>query len=72
MGKSATRLAQQYIRSKANQQQLCRFDHDKKSAEDLQHPPQLPSRSFMINALIQARREKREKRNGVDNERATA
>lgn len=54
------RVVSSYIRSSANKQQLCRDEHDEKSLEDLKNPPPLPDRRFMINALIKARKKKRE------------
>ena len=60
VGKQAvSKLVKNFIRSKANQQQICRWEHDKKSLEDLKNPPEIPSDRFMIDA-IKASRKKRE------------
>lgn len=64
MGKGATKLVQNYIRSKANQQQLCRFEHDKKTREEWENPPELPTERFMIDAIKRVRLERKQKNGG--------
>ena len=56
---SASALLKNYIRSDANKQQLCRYEHDQKSLEDLRNPPEIPDEKFMIDAIIKSRRAKR-------------
>lgn len=58
----ASALLKNYIRSDANKQQLCRYEHDQKSLEDLQNPPEIPDERFMIDAIIKARRARRERK----------
>lgn len=60
MGRQAcSKLLKNFIRSKANQQQLCRNEHDIKTAEEWKNPPIVPSERFMIDAIVRARREHR-------------
>ena len=59
MAKGASALVRNYIRTPANQQQLCRFEHDQKSLDDLMYPPELPSERVMIGAIMQARRDRK-------------
>ena len=62
IGRQATSaLVKNYVRSKANQQQLCRWEHDKKTVEEWQNPPELPTERFMIDAIKEARRLKRQR-----------
>ena len=56
MGKSASSLVKAYIHSPTNKQQLCRNEHNEKSREDLVNLPELPSRDFMVAAIMRARR----------------
>ena len=56
MGKGAVALVRNYIRSRPNQQQLCRQDHDIKSLSEWASPPELPPEREMIDQLIAARR----------------
>lgn len=53
MGRAATAspLLRNYIRSKANQQQLCRLEHDKKTIEDWDNPPLPPTDFEMVTAI---------------------
>ena len=57
----ATTLLKNYIRSDANKQQLCRWEHDKKTIDEWNNPPELPSEAFMISAIKEARLRKRKK-----------
>ena len=58
MGRQATAsaLLKNYIRSTANQEQLCRWDHDRKTVDELKNPPEIPTDRFMIDAIVAARR----------------
>jgi hypothetical protein len=58
MGRQATAsaLLKNYIRSPANQEQLCRWDHDEKTREEYENPPEIPTDRFMIDAIVRARR----------------
>lgn len=56
----ASTLLKNYIRSKANQQQLCRWEHDQKTIDEQIDHPEIPSERFMIDA-IKASRAKRKK-----------
>lgn len=58
MGRGANALLRNYIRSDDNKQQLCRHEHDLKTAEEFKDHPELPSERFMIDALIRARKER--------------
>ena len=52
IGRQATSaLVKNYVRSKANQQQLCRWEHDKKTVEEWQTPPEIPPERVMIDAI---------------------
>lgn len=59
MGKCASKLVQNYIRSRANKHQLCRNEHDKKTLEEFRCPPEIPDERFMIDAIIKARKRNR-------------
>lgn len=54
-------LLKNYIRSPANKQQLCRWEHDSKTAREIASPESIivPSQRFMIDAIIRARHGKR-------------
>lgn len=56
MGKGATALVRNYIRSTDNQQQLCRDEHDQKTVEEWGNHPKLPDDRYMIDALIALRK----------------
>ena len=55
----ATTLLKNYIRSTANQQQLCRWEHDQKTVDEWNNPPEVPSEAFMIAAIKEARARKK-------------
>lgn len=55
MGKGAIKLVKRFIHSPENYQQLCRWEHNEKSIEDLQNPPELPDVEFMRAAVRAAR-----------------
>jgi len=54
----ATTLLKNFIRSKANQQQLCRWEHDEKTIDEWDNPPEIPSDRFMIDAIKRSRRKR--------------
>ena len=51
----ATTLLKHFISTPANKVQRCRWEHDFKTEEEQQNPPQLPSEKFMIDAIRRAR-----------------
>ena len=60
MGRKATSaLVKNYIRSAANQEQRCRWEHDQKTLEEWYNPPEIPPEQVMIDALKELRRKKR-------------
>lgn len=59
MGRGASSLLRNYIRSEDNQQQLCRHEHDIKTAEERNDQPELPSDRFMIDTLVRLRANKK-------------
>ena len=55
----ASTLLKNYIRSTANQQQLCRWEHDQKTIDEWNNPPIIPSEAFMISAIKESRRRRK-------------
>lgn len=49
-------IARKYVDLPENKQQLCRYEHDQKSAEELETPPELPELEVMKAAIKQRRR----------------
>lgn len=57
VGRQATsKLVKNYVRSKANQQQLCRWEHEEKTRADEINPPEIPPERVMIDAIKSLRK----------------
>lgn len=58
VGKLATEhreIVNEYINSDTNKQQICRWEHEEKSYQELLNPPELPPLEVMIEAINKER-----------------
>lgn len=63
LGRQATennRIIRKYINLPENRQQICRWEHDEKTADDLYNPPELPPLEVMKAAIEEEKTKRHE------------